>query len=438
MAFFFETNLGDIFSSTAWRNMLGRPSRNNQYIYQPDFTIQPLNLDKQEQWITIDGNEREIYLTTAELRIVIDRLATMFSNGMWKEFDSQGNEVDPTTSDVIKLLENPNIYQSRNEYLIQWFVQRCLYANTFVYQLKGSSFQDIPSALWNLSPSLMQVNRTGKIWDQSTLEGIISGYTFQDTYGNANQQFETDEVIHFTIPNPDDPIVGSSPLAAIRMALSNIRASYGYRNTVYTKKGAIGIWSVEGKDVAGSITLTDDEKKDMAQQLTRTYGIGDNQASVVIANKPVKWQAATYPMAQMELFKEVTEDFKAIIDIYGANEYMFTSGENAKGSTFTNVEMGERACYQNTLMPIAQDLANGLADRFGILERGGHLELCFDHLPILQEDKAKEAEVLERKANAAQTLLQNGYSPDEVNEMIGWDLTGGEATMNNTSDGQSE
>lgn len=435
MAFFLEDHLGNIFSRSGIRGLFGIGSRNNQYISQPNFTLQPLDLGKAEQWQTVDGHEREIYMTTAELRIVIDRLATMFSNGKWTEYDSKGNEVDPTQSDVLKLLEQPNVFQSRNEYLTQWFIQRCLYSNVYVYQLKGSSFQEIPSGLWNLSPSRMSIHRTGKIWNQTELENIIEKYSFRHDDQNAFTDFSTDEIVQFSIPDPDDPIMGTSLLNSARMAISNIRAAYGYRNVVYTKKGAIGIWSTEGKDAIGTIQLTDTERIEMSEQLTRSYGIGDRQASVLVANKPMKWNPATYPMKDMELFKEVTEDFKVLIDTFGANEFMFTSGEGSKGSTFTNVEAGERGCYQNTLTPIAKDLANGFANRFGILENGGWLDLTFDHLPVMQEDKTKEAEVFEKKANAAQTLLQNGYKPEEVNELLGWELTGGQAPVESTPEG---
>lgn len=429
MPFFVESHLGDIFSGSSIRNFLGIAPRNNQYIYQPNFSLQPLDLGKQEQWQTVTGNEREVYLTTAELRIVVDRLATMYSNGIWKEYDKNGNLVED--SDAVKLLEQPNVFQSRNEYLMQWFIQRCLYANVYVYELKGMDIQEIPSALWNLSPSRMSIRRTGKIWQQTELNQIIEGYKFQMDDGKTWAEFDTNEIIQFSIPNPDDPIMGVSPLNSIRMAISNIRAAYGYRNVVLTRKGAIGIWSTEGKDQIGTISLTPEEKEEMSKQLTETYGIGDRQASVMIANKPMKWSPAIYPTKDMELFKEVSEDFKAIIDVYGANEYMFTSGENSKGSTFTNVEMGERACYQNTIIPIASDFAYGLAQRFGILDRGGRLELSYDHLPVMQEDQTKKAEVLEKKANAAQVLLSNGYQPNEINEIMQWELRGGSAPAEN-------
>jgi hypothetical protein len=115
---------------------MGLRSRNNKYISQPDFYVMPFTMNKREQWVTINENEHNIYLTTPELKLVIDRLALMFSNGHWRHLDRDGNIIE--NSAFVERLENPNVFQSRNEFLFQWFVQRSIYANTFMYQLVGS------------------------------------------------------------------------------------------------------------------------------------------------------------------------------------------------------------------------------------------------------------------------------------------------------------
>lgn len=147
----------------------------------------------------------------------------------------------------------------------------------------------------------------------------------------------------------------------------------------------------------------------------------------MVSSKPLKWTPAVYPTKDLELFKEVDEDIKPIIDLYGANENMFSRSSDGKGSTFDNVTAGEKQCYQNTIKPIADDFANGLAKRFGVLDKGETLDLDFSHLPIMQDDEKEKAEVIEKKARAAQILLSNGYSPEQVNELMQWDLDGGTA-----------
>jgi HK97 family phage portal protein len=422
MGALFENQFGELFSGANIRRALGLPSRNNRHISQPDFTHMPLNFDRNEEWVSIDGREREIYLTTPELKIVIDRLATMFANGVWRHYDKNGIEIE--NSEHVARLENPNIQQSRNEFLTQWFIERCLYPGTFTYMLRPSELVEVPLALWNLPPSRIVVNRTGKIWNMTELEEIVSSYELRYEKGK-NETFKTKDIIQFNMPDPDDPILGRSTLDALKMPISNIRAAYGYRNVILTKKGAIGMWSTDGKDAIGSINLTPEEEKKMSEELTRTYGIGDHQAKIMISSKPMKWTAATYPTKDLMLFEEVDANKKAIIDMFGANEYMFASGVNAKGSTFTNVEMGNKICYQDTIIPIAEDYANGFTKRFGLNEKGEYLCLEYDHLPVLQDNEKEEAETNKLNAETAGILLVNGYTPESINAHLEWDVEGG-------------
>ncbi len=415
----------DWFGNTYVGGLVGMGGKNsNRFISPADFKMKVMRLDKSEEWTSINGKEREIYLTTPELRMVVDRLALMFANGMWKHYNEDGTEVE--NSEIVRFLENPNIHQSRNQFLFQWFVQRCLYPATYTYKLIGSRLADVPTALWNLPPQRMVVERTGKIWTATTPEEIINRYRLKNE--NADEFFYPYEIIQMARPDCDDPIMGVSPLMALKMPISNIRAAYGYRNAILTKKGAIGVWSSDAKDSMGSIQLTPDEVDDVTAQLLDTYGIFDDQHKVAISPKALKWNPATYPTKELMLFEEVDSNRKAIIDIMGGNEFMFCSGVNAKGSTFTNVEMGEKLCYQDTIVPIAEDYSYSISKSLGLPDKRQYVCLEYDHLPIMQFDRTKEAEVSYKKTQAVDILVRNGYQTDDAMEIIGLDAEGYKAT----------
>jgi hypothetical protein len=403
------SDLYNFLDGTLIGRVMGGRSQNNKYISQPNFTYAPLSFQQSEQWVTITGNERNIYNTTAPLKTVIDRMALMYANGIWEHVDKDGNIIE--NSDFVKLLENPNVFQSSKEFLFQWYIQRSVYSGTFMFNLYGSSLQEIPTALWNLSPSRMTIHRTGKIWRQTELEDIISGYTFK-TDSSTNDNFETNEIIQFSMPDSDDPIIGHSPFEAVRMEISNIRAALGYSNTILTKKGGIGVWSSDAKDTMGSITLTTDEEKKLSDQLVRNYGIGDHQSSIAISSKALKWNPSTYPTKDLMLFETIDAGLMAIIDLYGGNKNMFASG--SKDSTFENVSMGERQAYQNTLIPIGQDMGNGLAKRWGLLDKGETLRLNYDHVAPMKEDEAAKAAIIKTKAEAVAILRANGMNPNDI------------------------
>lgn len=407
----------EFWSGTFLGSLFTRGGNNNQYISQPNFYTQPLNLSAHEQWQTITGNEREVYLTTPELRIIIDRLAMMYANGKWEHLDENGEPIED--SEFVELLENPNAFQSRNEFLAQWFIQRCLYGNVYNYQLlSGSSFQVAPSALWNLPPSRITIKRTGLIWNQTDIADMISHYTLKND-DHTDTMFSTDEIIQFSMPNSDDPLIGVSPLNALKMPISNIRAGYGTNNVILSKKGAFGALSSDAKDGTGAMPLTSDEIKNISDQYTKDFGIGDHQSKIMVVAKALKWTPFTYPTKELMIFETIDAGKKAIIDLYGANENMFSRGSKGQGSTFNNVEMGERQCYQNTLFPIANDQGYGYSSRWGLLDKGERLVLSYDHLPVLKEDEVRKSQVLERKARAAAIISEGGFmSPEEIHDIF--------------------
>jgi hypothetical protein len=287
--------------------------------------------------------------------------------------------------------------------------------------LKGFDSQLIPTALWNLPPSRMTLNRTGKIWQQINVDEIISSYVLKMSHeGEADITYKTNEIIQFSMPDTDDPILGKSPLESIRMPISNIRAAYGYRNVILTKKGAIGVWSSDSKDQMGSVKLTPDEESELAKQLQKNQGIGDNQDNIAISKTALKWTPSTYPTKDLLLFEEVDANKKAIIDLFGANENMFSRPSGGQGATFNNVAMGERQAIQNTIEPIADDFANGLSKRWGLLDKGEKLRLSYDHLPAMKSDGLQESQILERKARAAAILAGEGlgFTAEQIREII--------------------
>lgn len=367
---------------------------------------------KGADWISVTGEESLLYSQIPQLKSVIDRRASMLSNGRWKHYDKNGEEIED--SPVVKFLSKPNPMQSGEEWLMQMEVQLSLYGNSFTYKLTGSSLAETPKIINNLPPRFMEINRTGKIWKQTELEEIISKFTLQ--YPNEKpQHFEPEEIMHMNKMNPDDPVKGLSPLLALQMPLSNIKASYEYRNVIMTKKGAIGILSNQNKDGVGAMPLKSDEKKRIEKQYQQDYGMKDGQSKIIVTDSSLNWQPMSYPTRELELFKEIDANMMAIIDAYGMDVNIFSS---EKGTTFSNLYEGIKGCYENTIIPDANSKAKAMSYFLGLKEKGEYLKLTYDHMPILQKDKSKEAETLTKRVEAYTKLMESGWSKEELNNLF--------------------
>lgn len=388
----------------------GNAYSNTPYIPQNSFL-----LTGQPEWIeTQTENLYEIYMTTPQLYAVIQRRGYLLASGQWKHYNKDGEEIE--NSPFVELLENPNPLLNGNDFIRQWNENKCVFGNNYEYILKGFSTQEVPSGLSNLDPSRMRIKTTGKTYKQTKIEDIISKYELLSSDGGILDQFDPKEINHMRIVNGTNIIQGDTPFRPLFRPISNIRAAYSFRNVIMNKKGALGILSNSQKDSVGGIPVTPQERQRIEKEYQQQYGIDDKQMQVIITNSSLDWKPMSYPTKDLMLFEEVDADTRVIIDAYGLNDNIFS---REKGSTFTNLAEGLKQAYQETIIPEAEELAMNRSKLFGLVEKGEFLHLDYSHIPVLQSDKNKEADILDKKVKAIKTLSETGlYSADEIKELI--------------------
>lgn len=393
-----------------FNSVMGRGSRHSKYYASYIFG------GKNTEWISTNGNELKYYYSIPELALVVNRRASMKANAKIKHYKN-GKEVE--NSEVVEYLNHPNVLQSRNEFLMQRDIQRCLFGNAFTYILTGNrdnlKMGVNPSAMWNLPPSLLEINRTGKMFEQVDVDEIVSNLKMQT--GGETTYFDYKDVWHSNDPNPEDPLLGASKLTALEKPLSNICLSYAYRNTVMLKKGALGILSPDIKGEMGSMGINATERQRIEREYQKNYSsVDQSKAQVLIAETAMKWQHMSLPMKDMLLHEEVLEDFKVIVDTYGLNLYIFSQ---VKGATFSNVYEGIKMAYQDTIIPEGKDDAQALTRKMGMDGKNEWLEYDYSHIPVLAEDGSEKADTLKKKAEACDKLIQTGmYNSEELKKIF--------------------
>lgn len=390
----------------------------NSFIGKDRFTkTQTLNYNEilnatQPVWVSVGGQEAHLFNTTPQLYFVILTKAQMYANGVFKHLDKNGVEIE--NSEFVKLLNNPNPLQSRNEWLMEELIMTSVFGNSFVYSLKPFQSSLIPSAMYNLPSGSMKVVPTGKMYQQTKIEDIIEKFVLIEN--STETTFKTSDVIFSKTQNPSNKLIGISPLVSIQMPISNIRGAYGFRNVLIEKKGAIGILSNQSKNEDGGIPLNGDERKNVEKQYAKDYGNGENQSKVIITSASLNWQPMTFPTKDLMLFEEISADLMSIIDTYGMNEYLFSK---EKGSTFANLNEGKKMAYQDTIIPYANDFAQKLTDFFKLSEKNEKIVLDYSHIEVLQENEKAKAQTIKIKADALKTLKEMGtYSDAELKDII--------------------
>lgn len=362
---------------------------------------------KEAVWI--DTNDWwKLYLEIPELRMVIDRRASMMSSNVPCLVDADGNEV--TNHWFNDVLKKPNPVQSWSDLVYSLSVQDALYSNSFIYAPKRSF--DIRNLFVPLPSNKIQINLSGKKLKQMEQEGLIDSFVFQ--YDDKNtEKIEFSDLIYLMTTDGMNIVKPVSRMESLKYPLSNIKASYHKRNVLLENIGAIGILSTQNNDVGGAIPMTPEEKKQIQKDWFRRQ-----KDELIITESQVDWKPMSFPTKDLMLFEELTADKIAIIDTFGMSLNIFST---EKGATFTNVRDSIRMTYQDTIIPETQQMYDAISQQCGLTDEGLKLIAEFDHLPVMQDDEVAIATTMKLKSETLEKLKALGIdmTSDEMKSLLG-------------------
>lgn len=396
----------------------GQNKGNDNYIKTPNHvTDNTYSPNEKEIYPTQNMSLVDIYKTTAEVYIVFNRFASMFSNGVWKLEDLKGNQIEK--HEVLDLLNNPNPLYSGKDLDVYSSLYYWITGNAFLYKSYDAG-QQIPTLLHLLPSENMKIVMTKNgIYEQTRIEDIIERYDliYDGDSSKYNKQFKPKEIAHFKNNDITNMLVGESVIEALHMAISNIRGAYGYRNVNIVKRGALGVlYNESGKDSYGvQIPGSTSEKLKVEKQYTQEYGIFESQAKISIMNGKWGFASTSGSIKDMMLFEEVSEDMKKIIDAVGLNDNIFSK---EKSKVQANLNEGLKMAYQDGIIPFADKYTNYLNESLGLKKLGLSLKKDYSHLEVLQENEKEKSEVAERNVKAISTLIATGKYTKEEAELI--------------------
>lgn len=394
----------------------------NRYVTAPNFSINPLYNPGDEQLEVIDGREREIYETTAPLAVVIDRKAQMKSVGVYRHWKGNKNTKEDTElfdTPALNLLYNPNPLQSKDDFIKEMSINKDVMGVNYTFGAKGSRLNPVPNMIHNIQPELLQIKTKSNFWYAETMEDIFESFRVTGT----NISFLPFEILRRALPNPKNPLIPSSPLKKIRQEISNIRFAMAYRNVILCRKGAMGMLSGDSKDAdGGTAPMNLKEFEKMEKEYQRGYGLYAKQMQILMSRYPMKWQPMTYETSKLELFREVDDNMRKVIDLFHLNENLFSFSKGATVSdSGTKMFEAERQAYQNTIIPECEDDMNALSKWLGLHERGEYLTLDFSHVPAMHDDEELASNIMSTRVAAFVSMigLENGVSREEALQIAG-------------------
>lgn len=350
--------------------------------------------------VYIDTNvPYDLYNTIPQLRTPVDKLAAMFSNGVFKYQKVGSDKFDTMPTEIAKLLENPNILQGQNPFLNQYLRQLIVYGNQFIYKNSASKITTTPQSLINVSPANLKPKLTGKLFDQFSMDGIVSGFEYNEN--GTVKTFDTTNILWSKISDLDNNLIGYSPLKAMKYPLSNTVAAYQYLNCISTEKGGIGVLSSQSKDSMGALPMTTEEKAELEATYRAENGIEEGQKKIHITTGSVTWSPMSYPTKDLLLMEQIDANFLSILNVLGVNQNLFLN------STYENLKNGLIQTHNDTVLVYADGFTQALGKFIGVKD-GYRLVLDYSHLPYLQTDKLQDAQTFSTVSTALNQLVTAG------------------------------
>lgn len=359
-------------------------------------TFIPLNGFGETLMLSLGCEEEYLraYNLCAPLKSIISKRAKAFNNGKIEYIKKKdGNYAKGEYVESLKRLnEQPNPLQSGK----QFYSQQNHYIDIFGYcpvlKIRPVGMDSEISAIWNIPPYLIdEFNFTGKWLKQKTLTDIYEKLTItwngvsdelplKDIYFVFDDGIGTECDTNLTIPD--------SRMVGLEMQISNIIASYKSRNTLITKRGAIGILTNDGKDQAGTIPLPSGEK-DTVQSDFRQYGLTGQPKQVIITDAALKWQQMGFATKDLLLFEEVEDDINRLCDNYGYPSELVSRANNV---TFDNKIQAKKSLYVDTIIPEGESRMQQNSKGLIPDDKGIEMRFDFSHIDVIQAEIKNKAE----------------------------------------------
>jgi len=349
------------------------------------------------------------------VKAAINLLASSSSNGRKVAIDVNTGEEIPWTENkpgIQKAYEllalRPNPLQSAKEFYFQKTFYLKVFGNSYVKAVlpigkdKKIDLLNI-QALYNLPSQFISVKQTGKLYSQTTVEGIISDYALTDR--NPVAHFDPNIILHFNEVNfsSDSPtIMGISKLEVLKKPISNIQLCFEAMNTILATRGTQIIISSGKKDGTGQVRLTPTEKGEMDAAYKKNYGLARGQKPFLLSELPLEVHNTALDSGKIGIYKEFSNNSILVGNEMGVPPELIKT--HIEGATYENQIQSVRRLYQDTTIPMTSDEDDYWSFRLDTFKYGFQVKTKWDHIPALADafkDKAIALGLNGRTAEAA-------------------------------------
>ena len=309
-------------------------------------------------------------------------------------------------SEVIQIIKNPNQYQSYNDLVRQWFINKLVLGASFLNPIKSVGFST-PSQLYVLPTSGVEIKEKKRSNIDLRLNEI-EGYTVD--FGNGKIFIPKVEIIAEYESSLSKKYTDyRSRLMSAILTSQSLRANYEARVKIYKDRGALGIISPSDT----MVSIDKEASKKLKEQYLQNTGITGDKVPFLATSIPVSYTQIGFNVDDLKLNETKLQDFQTICGVFGIDTALF---DNSRG-TYNNKVLAKKNFWEDVAIPQFNGFLALLKRAFNMPENE-YLLADYSDIPSLQED-------YEKKVNANSKAWNDGVTTEaEYREAIGYE--GGE------------
>jgi hypothetical protein len=359
------------------------------------------------------NNEKflELSLEHPVLMAIISLRSQVYSQMEIKHYDKAGKVIE--NSPYIKLLNQPNYFQSREDFFYQqmWFMSACGF--DYCYQKKAVG-QELPVALYNLIPTDLDLNKVNKLNKFIATKEDIEAFNdrkIKYKLDNISQDIRIGDVIPFyDLANglrSDTIITSPSRVKGIGKVLENIEENLKSKNTNLRMSQKF-LSSKKGGMQGHETPLKDDDRKSIEQIMSRK--------ALQITSGDISVTHLVTDLKKLYLDEQFADDANKCVLAFEMNKNVLNYF--SKDSTFENQDKGLIAWVQNSLQTTAKNTMNSFNQQWGLFDIGERLEASYDHLDFMQSLAASKAAAMLTMEQSIKLSLENGTMTVEEGRLM--------------------
>lgn len=315
--------------------------------------------------------------------------------------DSKGHLKELEGHAVLDLLDRPNEFMSKKEFIETVVAYLLLSGNSYIEQ--NGPDNGAPLELWPLRPDRMKVFADAKTF--------IGGYEYEV---NGNKfKFDAKKVIHLKTFNPTNDFYGLSPISIASRGIDTDNAANTW-NAALLQNGA----RPSGAMVTEN-TLSDPQYEHLKYEIESNYKGAAKAGKFMLLEGGLTWQEMGLSPKDMDFIQSKKLSRLEICAAFGVPPEIVGDKEHA---TYSNYQEARASFYMETVLP----MLDRIKDKFNAVLMPKYGERLFlnydrDNIEALQESRA---EVWDRVLKAESRGL---LTINEVRQAVGYeDIKGGD------------